>query len=98
MIIKINDYCEQFAKDKDFIKTLREEKIQPYFNTQLSPLIVLDFENVDTSDQSFQTFIHNLLSGLFQDYGDMAFEYLDYQNCNDKIKGLITIIIDNFIE
>jgi hypothetical protein len=98
MILKINDYCTQFSGNKDIVNILISEKIRPYVSTQLSPIIILDFENVDPEIVTFQSFIHDLIGKLFQEYGDTAFEYLELENYNDSIKSIVITVIDNFSE
>ena len=95
MIIEINKYCENFAENKDTAKKLREKVIKPHIQSSPSPRIILDFKDVDSSTQSF---IHALISGLFQDYEERALDYFEFKNCNDAIKSLITTVINYSLE
>lgn len=95
MIIRIKEHCENFAENKDIAKQIREKHIKPYILSSNSPIIALDFEDVDSSTQSF---IHALISGLFQDYKEKALDYFEFKNCNKAIKSIITTVINYSLE
>ncbi len=95
MIIKIKEYCENFAENKDIAKKIREKHIKPYIRSSNNPTIALDFEDVDSSTQSF---VHALISGLFQDYKEKALDYFEFKNCNEAIKSIITTVINYSLE
>lgn len=95
MIIKIKDHCEHFAENKDVAKELREKQIKQNIESTTSPMIILDFAEVDSSTQSF---IHALISGIFQDYGEKALDYFEFRNCNEAVKSLITTVINYSLE
>lgn len=95
MIIKIKDYCEHFAENKDVAKKLREKQIKQHIQSTNNPMIILDFADVDSSTQSF---IHALISGLFQEYGEKALDYFEFRNCNEAVKSLIATVINYSME
>jgi hypothetical protein len=95
MIIRLKDYFEHFAENKDVAKEIRENKIKKYIETASNPNIVLDFIEIDSSTQSF---IHALISGLFQDYGEKALDYFEFKNCSKPIESLITTVINYSLE
>ncbi len=95
MIIEIKKYCENFAENKDIAKEIREKQIKPFILSSSKPTIVLDFKDVDSSTQSF---VHALISGLFQEYKEKALVYLEFKNCNKAIKSLITTVINYSLE
>lgn len=95
MIIKIKVYCQNFAENKDKAKEIREKYIKPHIQSTNDLPIILDFDDVDSSTQSF---VHALISGLFQDYKEKALDYFEFKNCNAAIKSLITTVINYSLE
>jgi len=95
MIIKVKKYCENFAENKDMAKKIREKHIKPHIQSLKDLPIILDFDEVDSSTQSF---VHALISGLFQDYKEKALDYFEFKNCNEAIKSLITTVINYSLE
>lgn len=97
MIINIKELCGSFAENKDMAKEIRENKIKPELNDTPNKVgsIVLDFEGVDSSTQSF---IHALISGFFQKYKMKALRYFKFKGCNKAIKSLITAVINYSLE
>ena len=94
MIITIKNYCDIFAQNKDVAKALREDYIYPAIKKGDLP-IVLDFLDVDSSTQSF---VHALVSGIFQEYGEKTLEMFEFKNCNKAIVSLITTVINYSLE
>jgi len=95
MIIKVKEYCEDFAENKDMAKMIREKYIKPQIQSLTNLPITLDFDEVDSSTQSF---VHALISGLFQDYKEKALDYFEFKNCNKAIKSLITTVVNYSLE
>lgn len=89
MIVKVMEYCGDFAENKDTARELRE-KVRPIC-TKRQEVVVLDFTGVDSSTQSF---IHALISGFFQDYGEDALEIFEFKGCSKAVKSLITTVIN----
>ena len=94
MIIKIFELCGSFAENKDIAREIREKKIKSNLKDE-GNLFVLDFDGVDASTQSF---IHALISGFFQKYGEKALKWFEFQNCNPTIKTLIATVINYSLE
>lgn len=82
-----------FAENKDVAKEVREYIIKP--NLEKGDDIVLDFKNVDSSTQSF---IHALLSEIFQNLGEVALERFEFRNCNKAVKSIIGTVINYSLE
>jgi len=95
MIILIKKYCENFAENKDKAKEIREKYIKPHLKSLKASPIILDFQDVDSSTQSF---VHALISGIFQDYKEKALDYFEFKNCNKAIKSLIATVINYSLE
>ena len=95
MIIRIKEYCENFAENKDIAKEIREKYIKKNIRSSNNPKIILDFKDVDSSTQSF---VHALVSGLFQDHKEKALDYFEFKNCNKAIKSIITTVINYSLE
>lgn len=94
MIININDCCGSFAENKDIARDLRNKLIMKTINNS-NDIITIDFKDVDSSTQSF---IHALISDIFQRHGDVAIDRLEFKNCNKAIKSLITTVINYSME
>ena len=54
-------------------------------------MVTLDFENVDSTTQSF---IHALISDLIRHYSIDVLERIYFKNCNEMVKKLIEIVVD----
>jgi hypothetical protein len=92
--INILNYCGNFAENKDAAKKLREEIIKPAIKEENLP-IQIDFDGVDSSTQSF---IHALLSSIFQKEGEKTLDYFEFLKCNEAIQSLITTVINYSLE
>lgn len=93
MKIIIKDEAGQFAENKDVAKCIRENKIIPSIDKK--EIVYLDFKGVDSSTQSF---IHALISEIFQINGESCLELCYFENCNTAIKSLITTVINYSLE
>ena len=94
MIIHLNEHCDGFAENKDVAKKIREELILPAMQ-KAGEKIILDFSAIDSSTQSF---IHALISGIFQEYENTALKRFEFKSCNKAIKSLITTVINYSLE
>lgn len=94
MIISIYKYCENFAENKDVAKELRKNSIFPIFDKE-DEEIIIDFAKVDSSTQSF---IHALISEVFQQYGEVVLDRIKFKNCNKAIKSLIGTVVNYSLE
>ncbi len=79
---------KDFAENKDIGKDIRINDIMPELEKRSA--VVLNFEQIDRASQSF---IHSLISDPIRKYGDEALEFLLFKNCNDKVKGMIKIVL-----
>ena len=93
MIVKIRDFCGDFAENKDIARAIRLSA-KPIYETTEEP-IVLDFSNVDSTTQSF---IHALISEFFQNSGEKALDRFEFKNCSKAVKSLITTVINYSLE
>lgn len=92
--IDICNCCGSFAENKDSAKNLRETVIKPNLATEKGKIII-DFNGVDTSTQSF---IHALVSDVLQKHGVEALKRLEFKNCNKSIKSIITTVVNYSLE
>jgi len=93
MKLMIKDYTGNFAENKDVAKNLRMNQIEPTFKNR--EVIILDFKNIDSTTQSF---IHALISEIFQKNGESALQLFEFKNCNKPVKSLITTVINYSME
>ena len=91
--IKIMDFCINFAEDKDIAKAIREDYIIKYIISKEK--VILNLKEIDSSTQSF---IHALISEIFQKYGETALNLVEFKNCNVAIKSLIATVINYSLE
>lgn len=91
--IKIADFCINFAEDKDIAKAIREDYLKKYVNS--NEKVILNFNEIDSSTQSF---IHALLSEIFQKYGESVLDLIEFKNCNMAVKSLIATVINYSLE
>ena len=94
MIVSIKKKCGSFAENKDQARRIREDIIKPYLNSTKEQM-VLDFDGVDSSTQSF---IHALISGFFQECGEDALDRFEFRNCSKAVKSLLTTVINYSLE
>jgi hypothetical protein len=94
MIIAMRERCGSFAENKDEARQIREDIIRPCLEKTEYP-VVLDFKDVDSSTQSF---IHALISGFFQKYGEDALNRFEFRNCSKAIKSLLGTVINYSLE
>ena len=87
--IKLFKQTGSFAENKDIARDIRVKKIIPAFEKDKD--VILDFENVDSSTQSF---IHALISDLFRKYGSDALKKVSFKSCNSTIQKIISIVSD----
>ncbi|MBC2701597.1 MAG: STAS-like domain-containing protein [ANME-2 cluster archaeon] len=78
-----------FAENKDVARELRIKEIIPALENH--QVVILDFNKVDSATQSF---IHALISDIIRKEGYEIIDRLNYKNCNDTIKKIITIVTD----
>ena len=93
MKIKIAEFAGSFAENKDVAKDLRENYISP--SQEKGEVIDLNFKGVDSTTQSF---VHALISEIFQTRGEKALDLFEFSDCNKPVKSLITTVINYSLE
>jgi len=87
--LKLFEAVGNFAENKDLAREIRIEKILPAFEDGQE--IILDFEHVDSTTQSF---IHALISELIRKYGSEVLDKISFKNCNETIRKIISMVVD----
>ena len=93
MTVTMQEICGSFAENKDQAKELRENFIKPALARKTR--VILDFTGVDSSTQSF---IHALISAVFQEHGERTLEKITFKGCNKALQSLITTVINYSLE
>lgn len=75
------------ADDKNIARRVRDEEILPKLELECD--VVIDFKGVENATQGF---LHALIVGNFEQFGDVAYRHLCYRNATDGIKEMIAII------
>ncbi len=89
MIISVFERFGEFAENKNKAKNVRTTLIEPSIKN--GNTICLDFKGVNNATQSF---IHALISNLIRIHGIEALEKIEFKNCNETLKTIITIVVD----
>jgi hypothetical protein len=87
--VKVYSLAGDFAENKDIARQLRTQKVMPAL--QRSGKVVIDFENVSLSTQSF---IHALISDALREHGPEVLDRIEFKNCNPAVKTLIATVCD----
>jgi hypothetical protein len=87
--IRIGALTGSFAENKDKAKALRIRKIIPSLSE--NKLVIIDFENVTGTTQSF---IHALIAQPIRQFRDLALENLEFKNCTDVVKEVIRTVYE----
>ncbi len=94
MRVNILEHADSFAENKDVARQLRETYIIPTYK-HTTEEIILNFDGVDSSTQSF---IHALISGLLQEHGEAVLDRVIFEKCNGAIKSLVSTVINYSLE
>ena len=86
-IITMRKMVNDFAENKDIAKKLRIEEIMPALSR--GDEVILDFDGVGGATQSF---IHALISDPIRKLKDATFDNLMYQNTNNDMREIISIV------
>lgn len=89
MKIYIFDKAGGFAENKDIARDIRVNYITPALKKNNE--IILDFEKVEATTQSF---IHALISDLLWKFGNTALELISFKSCNETVKKIINIVVE----
>jgi len=87
--IIIFDQAGAFAENKDVARDIRVQEIMP--TLAKNQKIVLDFEKVDATTQSF---IHALISDALRKHGSQVLAQMTFKSCNETVKKIITIVVE----
>ena len=82
-----------FGEDKDAAASLRKSKIQPH--VAQGEQINLNFAGVTLVTQSF---VHALISDVLRRNGEGALDYLEFENCVEVVKGIISTVVQYSLE
>lgn len=88
-IVKLVPDAYGFAEDKEQARNLRKTVIAPSLGARET--VVLDFEDVTFATQSF---VHALIGESLAQHGKGALGMLEFRNCSDEMRGLITLVVD----
>lgn len=91
--IKLFPLLNSFAENKDIARDIRISQMLPAL--QKNEKIILNFEGIDSTTQSF---IHALISDLIRQYGDEIFDMISFKNCNKTVQKIIEIVADYMLE
>lgn len=88
-IISIKNLAGIFAENKDIARSIRVNDLMPTLEEKKQ--IILDFSGVDGATQSF---VHALISEAFRKYGDETLELVQFKNCNETVKQIISMVTE----
>lgn len=88
MKIQMFELVGDFGEDKDAAAALRESAIKPAISR--GETVSLDFCDVTLVTQSF---IHALISDVLRVYGENALDLLEFENCVEVVKGIISTVV-----
>lgn len=86
--IKLLPLVGSFAENKDLAKDIRLKQIIPALDRNEE--VVLDFEGIDSTTQSF---IHALICDLIRRYGNDVLDRVYFKSCNEIIRKIINIVV-----
>ena len=89
MEIKLNEIVGEFAENKDLARDIRLNIILPAL--ERNEKVILDFENVKTTTQSF---VHALISDLIRKRGIGILDNVYFKNCNEIVRKIISIVTE----
>jgi hypothetical protein len=91
--LKIAALIGDFAEDKDWAATIREEAIRKTLSEGNN--IVLDFTGVSLATQSF---VHALISDVLRSEGEKILERIEFKGCAPGVKGIIETVVQYSLE
>jgi len=87
--IKLLDFVDSFAENKDVAQSLRKDQIVPAL--EKGSEVTLDFAGIDAATQSF---VHALISDVIRNFGNEILDKISFKNCNETVKKIIEIVVD----
>lgn len=88
MIIQMFDLVGDFGEDKDAASEIRKGKIAPCIEKRME--VSINFYGVTLVTQSF---IHALISDILRVHGEEALKFLDFANCGEVVRGIISTVV-----
>lgn len=89
LIITLTSGIDGFIDDKDLAKQIRVNTIMPALKRGEN--VVLDFQNIRTSTQSW---VHALVGEVLGRFKEPVLRQLEFKNCSPQIKALIELVVD----
>ena len=86
--IKLLPLVGSFAENKDVAKDIRLNQIVPALEGNNE--VVLDFEGIDGTTQSF---IHALISDLVRKCGNDVLDRIYFKSCSKIVQKIINIVV-----
>jgi pantothenate kinase-related protein Tda10 len=93
MIVEVQKVCGHFAENKDKARDIRDTLLRKWIES--NEPVILDFRGIDSSTQSF---VHALISEIFQRKGEAMLDQFEFKNCNKAVKSLISTVINYSLE
>lgn len=88
-LIALMPVTGEFAENKDLARHLREKEILPALGRGEN--LILDFTGIVGATQSF---IHALISETFRKYGNEVLDRIEFKNCGETVRKVITIVTE----
>lgn len=87
--VLIGQRAGEFAENKDLARELRTKELEPALAR--GDTVQLDFTGVTGATQSF---VHALISEPMRIYGSEVLDRVEFKNCNESIRGIVTIVTE----
>lgn len=87
VVLDMRELTGSFAENKEVAKRLRIQTIMP--SLLAGNEVVFNFDGVTGATQSF---IHALISEPIREFRDTAYENLYYENANDNVREIVSIV------
>lgn len=78
-----------FQEDKELARHLRQDELLPALSRGEN--VTLDFAAVGYATQSF---IHALVGGALQQYGESVLDRIAFQNCSPQLRNVIELVVN----
>lgn len=91
--IPIRTSTGEFAEDKDFAASLRDNRIRTA--VKAGEQVVFDFTGVRLATQSF---VHALISDVLRSEGEDVLKRIEFKGCNKSVRGIIETVVQYSLE
>ena len=78
-----------FQEDKELARQIRQDSLLPALGRGEN--VVLNFAAVGYATQSF---IHALVGGALQQYGEAVLDRIAFHNCSPQLKNVIELVVN----